>query len=465
MLSKTFFSGDIHFVGVGGVGMSGLARILKELGYSITGSDTGSNFYTQGLEKIGIKISYVHSPENLKNAACLVVSSAIALDNPEILEAKRMKIPIVHRSHILYWIMKSRFSIAVAGSYGKTTTTSLIGHLLENCGYKPTVIVGATINAKKTNAYLGEGEYCVVESDESDASFLNLHPEISVVTAIDHEHLSTYGTFSKLMDFFYQFVTQVSFRGFSVLCIDNGNVRSLADKALKSGDCNRIITCGLSLDSNVRAANIRYFKTHCEYDAVFDVDWIGRFSLKNVRIDLIGEHNIKNSLAALSVMFGIKSVLHSNCFFGYQGVKRRCTIVGMYKDATIIDDYGVHPSAISQVIRTFKSDNYNLEGRLIVVWQPHRYSRVVNLVKEFSKAFSLADKVYVTPIFSAWEQPTEGFSFEKFIYSTSAESAYVESFYSLKENLDSQKLNNKDVILFFGAGDITTWAERLAKFD
>jgi UDP-N-acetylmuramate--alanine ligase len=464
MLSKISFPGDIHFIGVGGVGMSGLARILKELGYSVTGSDTASSSYTKGLEKIGIKVFLAHSRENIKNAACVVVSSAIAADNLEILEARRKKIPIVHRSHILYWIMKSRFSIAVAGSYGKTTTSSLIGHLLENYGYKPTVIVGATINSKKTNAYLGEGEYCVVESDESDASFLNLHPEISVITAIDHEHLSTYGSFSKLMDSFYQFMTQISFRGFSVLCIDNSNVRSLADKALKSDNSNRIITCGLSLDSNVRAENIQHFKSHVEYDAIFDVDWIGSFSLKNVKVDLIGEHNVKNSLAALAVMFGIKSVLHSDCFLGYQGVKRRCTIVGSYGDATIIDDYGVHPFAISQVIRTFKSEYYNLEGRLIVVWQPHRYSRVVNLVGEFSKAFFLADKLYITPLFSAGEEHPEGFSFEQFIHSVSSNFIYVESLNALKENLNSQKLNSKDIILFFGGGDITIWAENLAKF-
>jgi UDP-N-acetylmuramate--alanine ligase len=462
MISKFSFCGDVHFVGLGGVGMSGLARILKELGYSITGSDAESNSYTKGLEDIGIKIFNSHLRENVKNASCVVISSAIAFDNPEIIEAKRMQLPIVHRSHILYWIMKSRFSIAVAGSYGKSTTTSLIGHLLENYGHKPTVIVGATINAKKTNAYLGEGEYCVVESDESDASFLKLHPEIAVITTIDKEHLNAYGSFSKLIDSFYQFMTNISFRGFSVACIDNDNVRILANKALQSGDCSRIITCGLSSDANVRAENIRYFHEHVEYDAVFNVDWIGSFEIQNVRVDLIGEHNVKNSLAALSVMFGIRSVLTSDCFIGYQGIKRRCTVVGYYRNATIIDDYGVHPSAISQVIRTFKNDACLPGGRLIVVWQPHRYSRIENLVEEFSKTFNLADKVYITPVFSAWEKPQESFSFERFIGSVTSGATYVESLNSLKENLNSQNLNNRDIILFFGAGDITLWAEKLS---
>ena len=374
--SGSLFDGNVHFVGIGGVGMSGLAHILKELGYLVTGSDSESNSYTMGLEKIGVSVFKGHCAENVQNATCIVVSSAIDQSNVEVIEAKRMSIPILHRSHILSWIMKFSFSIGVSGSYGKSTTTTLVGHLLENCGYEPTVIVGATVNSKKTNAYLGKGEFCVAEADESDASFLNLRPDVSVITSIDQEHLNSYGSFAELKDAFYRFMTETSFCGFSVVCIDDDDIRDLVNKSLASGKGHRIITYGLSLDANVRAHNIEYGRDHLNYDATFEVNWRPKCRLPNVKLEAIGEYNVKNSLAALAVLFGMGGNLTYDCFKNYEGVKRRCTTVGFYNGARIIDDYGVHPFAINQVIQTLKRD---FLGRLFVVWEPHRYSRVVPL--------------------------------------------------------------------------------------
>jgi UDP-N-acetylmuramate--alanine ligase len=459
--SHALLPSNIHFVGIGGVGMSGLARILKELNYLVTGSDTVSNGYTHALENLGIRVFKGHCAENIKHASCVVVSSAIAQANVEILEAKRRNIPIVHRSHILSWIMKFNFSISVSGSYGKSTTTSLIGQVLENGGYKPTVIVGATMNAHKTNAYLGEGKFCITEADESDASFLNLRPEVSVITNIDQEHINAYGSFAGLKDAFYRFMTEIPFCGFSVVCIDDGNICELVSKSFASGNGYRIITYGLDSEANVRGYNIRYGKDHMEYDVAFESNWIAKFSLQNVRLNLIGEHNIKNSLAALAVLYGMGGRVTGDCFKGYEGIKRRCTVVGFYKGAKVIDDYGVHPFAIKQVIQTLKRD---FSGRLFVVWEPHRYSRVVPLAQEFFKAFNLADKLYVIPIFTGWEDVPEGFAFDEFLDSISSNCTFVESLELLEHNLALENLSALDTVLFLGAGNVTYWAQNLAKY-
>jgi len=457
--SEKYCQGSIHFVGIGGCGMSSIALILHELGYLVTGSDLNSSFYSKALELKDIRISYGHDERNLEGAWCVVVSSAVDSNNVEIQCARKRLIPVFHRSIILAWLMRTKFSIAVCGSYGKTTTTALIGHALE--AYDPTVINGGVIVSKGTNAYIGKGNLCVVEADESDASFLNLSPDVSVITSINREHLNTYGSFENCIEAFYKFMSSVSFLGFSVVCLDDLNIRKLMQKFQNSLDFPRVITYGLSQDADIRAFNVRKHTGVFEYDVSVKIGWMAKASIYNVKLPMVGEHNILNSLAALAVSFGIGVDADSECFLEYKGVKRRCTIVGSYLGAKVIDDYGVHPIAIKKVIEAVKTSFCDNGGKLFVIWQPHRYSRITQLDLEFFAAFELADCLYVTPVFAAWENCPQDFSLQDFIKSISnTNTGFVHSLDELKSHLSS-KISACDIVLFLGAGDITYWAADL----
>jgi UDP-N-acetylmuramate--alanine ligase len=452
--------GTIHFVGIGGIGMSGIAEVMHILGYKVQGSDVAEGYVVEGLRKAGIPVKIGQKPENLDDAAVVVISTAIKKDNPELVCAYERRIPVVRRAEMLAELMRLKNTVAVAGTHGKTTTTSMIAAMLDAGGIDPTVINGGIINAYGSNARLGSSDWMVVEADESDGSFLRLDGTIAVVTNIDPEHLDHYGSFEKVKDSFVEFVENVPFYGAALLCVDHPEVQTIIPRLRD----RRVVTYGFAALADVRGDNVRPIPGGNRFDVNIR-DRAGHVStIRDVELPMPGRHNVQNALAAIGVAaeLGIAHDVIARGFARFSGVKRRFTKVGEIEGATIIDDYGHHPTEIRAVLSAARE---GAEGRVIAVVQPHRYTRLRDLMVEFQGAFNDADIVYVAPVYAAGEEPIEGVDAEALV-----EGLKQRGHRAVKAVADLDDLCRSlrdiaargDMVICLGAGDITKWAAGLA---
>ena len=453
--------GTIHFVGIGGIGMSGIAEVMHHLGYQVQGSDQVDSYVTEGLRKAGIPVMIGQSADNLGEAAVLVCSTAIKGDNPEVKEAARRRLPRVRRAEMLAELMRMQNTVAVAGTHGKTTTTSMIAALLDAGGLDPTVINGGIINAYGSNARLGKGDWMVVEADESDGSFLRLDGTIAVVTNIDPEHLDHYGSFERAKDAFVEFVENVPFYGLAIMCIDHPEVANLLSR-IKD---RRVVTYGFSTAADLRADNVVTQGGVSRFDALVLERSGERRRIAGVTMPMPGRHNVQNALAAIAV--GLELGLSDECiahgFEKFSGVKRRFTRVGEIEGAIVIDDYAHHPVEIRAVLSAARDSS---SGRVIAVVQPHRYTRLRDLMQDFANAFVEADVVLVAPVYAAGEEPIEGIDAAALAEGIRARGhrmvEVVDGPSALAAKLRDLAAED-DLIVCMGAGDITKWAAGLAE--
>ncbi|MHA1569277.1 MAG: UDP-N-acetylmuramate--L-alanine ligase, partial [Alphaproteobacteria bacterium] len=395
--------GIIHFVGIGGIGMSGIAEILHNLGYEVQGSDIAESANVKRLAALGISVSIGHKAGNLGDAEVVVISSAVKPDNPEVVAARERLIPLVRRAEMLGELMRLKWSIAVGGTHGKTTTTSMVAAVLDAAGLDPTVINGGIINAYGTNARLGDGDWMVVEADESDGTFVRLPSTIAVVTNMDAEHLDHYGSFDALRDAFDTFVGNIPFYGFAALCIDHPEVQAMIPRLSD----RKVVTYGLSPQAEIRATDIVLNGIGARFDIIITGRDGGFLEMKDVRLPMLGAHNVVNSLAAVAVgrELGIADDVIRRGLAEFGGVKRRFTKTGEVNGVTVIDDYGHHPVEIAAVLDAARTAG---DGKVIAVVQPHRYSRLKELFEEFCTCFNDADTVIVSDVYPAGEAPIEG---------------------------------------------------------
>jgi len=450
----------IHFVGIGGSGMGGIAEVLINLGYAVQGSDARENAVTQHLARIGARISIGHTAENIAGADVVVVSSAIAKGNPEVDAAQELRIPVVARAEMLGELMRFRYSIAVAGTHGKTTTTSLVASILAEGGEDPTFVIGGRLKSAGTNARLGAGRYLVAEADESDASFTHLQPLIAIVTNIDNDHLVTHGgDFELLKQSFVDFLHNLPFYGLAVLCLDDAHVRSIVQSVGRP-----IVSYGLSSeDADVRAVNISRNGLQTNFDVV-------RASGKplNVTVNLPGTHNVLNSLAAIVVAseIGIEDAAIQRALASFQGIDRRLQHIADVKTAagrvTIIDDYGHHPTEVAATLEALRQGYPN--RRIVLAFQPHRYTRTHDLIDDFSKALSKADALLVTEVYAAGETPIPGADGRAICRAVrgrgNVEPIFIDKVESLAESL-ADVIRDGDVIVTMGAGHISAMSHEL----
>ncbi len=451
--------GTIHFVGIGGIGMSGIAEILHNLGYSVQGSDLTESPNVKRLRALGIPVTVGHAGENLGNAEVVVISSAVKPDNPEIVAARAKLIPVVRRAEMLAELMRLKWAIAVAGTHGKTTTTSLCAAMLEQAEIDPTVINGGIINAYGTNARLGAGDWMVVEADESDGTFVKLPATIAVVTNIDPEHLDFWGDFDSLRRAFRNFVANIPFYGFAVLCIDHPEVQALIPQVSD----RKIVTYGLSPQADVRAVNVRLSASGGQFDVLISERAGGERMITDLHLPLVGQHNVQNSLAAIAVAaeMGLEDELIRKALAGIKGVKRRFTRTGEGAGLTVIDDYGHHPVEIAAVLRAARSATKN---GVIAVVQPHRYTRLKNLFEEFCTCFNDADAVIVADVYPAGEAPIEGINRDALVEGLRAHGHRRVVPLSSPSDLAATVLEIAkpgDLVVCLGAGNITNWAHAL----
>jgi len=452
--------GTIHFVGIGGIGMSGIAEVMHQLGYKVQGSDVADSYVVEKLRREGIPVSIGHSADNLGDAAVVVCSTAIRESNPEIQAAAERRIPRVRRAEMLAELMRMQKTVAVAGTHGKTTTTSMIAALLDSGGVDPTVINGGIINSYGSNARLGKSDWWVIEADESDGSFLRLDGTIAVVTNIDPEHLEHYGSFDRVKDAFVEFVENVPFYGLAVLCVDHPEVQNIIGRIRD----RRIVTFGFSALADVRADNVTPVPGGTRFDALI----LGRDGERRtiaVHVPIPGRHNVQNALAAIAVALelGISDDAIVAGFERFEGVKRRFTKVGEVGGAILIDDYAHHPTEIRAVLAAARE---GAKERVIAVMQPHRYTRLQSLMEEFQNAFNDADVVFVTPVYPAGEEPIDGVDSAALVEGLRA---HGHRMVRTVENLDElcRELRDLaadgDMVICMGAGDITKWAGALAQ--
>ncbi|MGB0749433.1 MAG: UDP-N-acetylmuramate--L-alanine ligase [Magnetospiraceae bacterium] len=452
--------GTIHFVGIGGIGMSGIAEVLHNLGYSVQGSDIAENANVQRLRGLGITIHIGHSAENLGESQVVVVSSAVKRDNPEVVEARARMIAVVRRAEMLAELMRLKWSVAVAGTHGKTTTTSLVSAIFDAAGLDPTVINGGIINAYGTNAHLGDGDWMVVEADESDGTFIKLPAVAAVVTNMDPEHLDHYGSFDALRAAFVQFVENIPFYGFAVMCIDHPEIQALIPKV----EDRRVITYGFSPQADVRGVNLRAEGIRTR----FDVTVTDRVRGDSRRIDgltlpMLGDHNVQNALAgvAIGIEMGLAEKTLRRGLETFAGVKRRFTKTGEVDGITVIDDYGHHPVEIAAVLKAARGAG---TGQVIAVVQPHRYSRVRDLFEEFCSCFNDADAVVVADIYPAGEQPIEGISRQSLADGLRTRGHRLVMPLANPASLP-EVVNDiarpGDLVVCLGAGSVTQWAHAL----
>ncbi|MEE8611233.1 MAG: UDP-N-acetylmuramate--L-alanine ligase [Sphingomonas aquatilis] len=456
--------GPIHFVGIGGIGMSGIAEVMKNLGYTVQGSDVAEGYVVQGLRDKGIAVTIGHAAENVKDAAVVVTSTAITRTNPEVEAALERRIPVVRRAEMLAELMRLKSTVAVAGTHGKTTTTSMVAALLDAGGVDPTVINGGIINSYGSNARLGASDWMVVEADESDGSFLRLDGTIAVVTNIDPEHLDHYGSFDGVKDAFVEFVENVPFYGAALLCLDHPEVQNILPRVRD----RRVVTYGFSAQADIRGVNVTPVPGGNRFECIVrERDGTSR-SIENIELPMPGRHNVQNALAAIGVALelGIPDETIQRGFSAFGGVKRRFTHVGEVAmedgNVTIIDDYGHHPVEIRAVLAAARE---GAEGRVIAVVQPHRYSRLGSLMEEFQTAFNDADRVLVTPVYAAGETPVEGVDAQALVEGLKRRghrsAATVADADALADELVATVQPN-DMVVCLGAGDITKWAAGLA---
>ena len=452
--------GVIHFVGIGGIGMSGIAEVMHNLGYQVQGSDIAENANVDRLRTLGIRIEVGHRAENIGDARVVVISSAVKSDNPEVAAARKAMMPVVRRAEMLAELMRLKWAIAVGGTHGKTTTTSLIAAVLDAASLDPTVINGGIINAYGTNARLGEGDWMVVEADESDGTFNRLPATIAVVTNIDPEHLDFYGDFDALKAAFRTFVDSIPFYGFATLCIDHPEVQALIPHLSD----RKIITYGLGPLANVRGENVHLDMEGARFDVtVSDRLTGGERRIEDVRIPMFGNHNVLNALAAIAVgvELGVEDETIVAGLAKFTGVKRRFTVVGQVDGITVIDDYGHHPVEIAAVLKAARSAT---PGRVIAVVQPHRYSRLASLFEEFCTCFNDADHVVVADVYPAGETPIEGMDRDGLIEGLHAHGHTQVTALLAPKHLSAvidDIAEPNDMVVCLGAGNITAWAQAL----
>jgi len=456
--------GTIHFVGIGGIGMSGIAEVMCNLGYKVQGSDVAEGYVVQGLRDKGIDVMIGQSADNLKDAAVVVTSTAIKRSNPEVVAALERRIPVVRRAEMLAELMRLKSTVAVAGTHGKTTTTSMIAALLDAGGLDPTVINGGIINTYGSNARLGAGEWMVVEADESDGSFLRLGGTIGVVTNIDPEHLDHWKTFDAIRDGFVEFIEHVPFYGAGVLCIDHPEVQALLPRVQD----RRLVTYGFSAQADVRGENVQPVPGGNNFDVIVRVRGGDERRIAGLMLPMPGRHNVQNALAAVAVALelGLSDEAILRGFAGFGGVKRRFTKVGEIAmdggGVTVIDDYGHHPVEIRAVLAAARE---GAQGRVLAVVQPHRFTRLRDLMGDFQTAFNDADGVWVAPVYTAGEAPIDGVDAEALASGLKRAGhrlvAVTDSAAMLAEQL-AVEARPGDMIVCLGAGDITKWAAGLA---
>ncbi|MDB5696788.1 MAG: UDP-N-acetylmuramate--L-alanine ligase [Sphingomonas bacterium] len=452
--------GTIHFVGIGGIGMSGIAEVMKNLGYRVQGSDVAEGYVVQGLRDKGIAVAIGHHADNLGDAAVVVVSTAIVRSNPEVECALERRIPVVRRAEMLAELMRLKSTVAVAGTHGKTTTTSMIAALLDAGGVDPTVINGGIINSYGSNARLGASDWMVVEADESDGSFLRLDGTVAVVTNIDPEHLDHYGSFDAVKDAFVEFVENVPFYGAALLCLDHAEVQGILPRLRD----RRIVTYGFSAQADVRGVNVQPVAGGNRFEVIVRERDGRTRSIEGIELPMPGRHNVQNALAAIGVALelGIDDATIQRGFHAFGGVKRRFTKVGEVAGASIIDDYGHHPVEIRAVLAAARE---SAVGRVFAVVQPHRYSRLGALMEDFQTAFNDADRVLVTPVYAAGEQPVDGVDSDALVEGLKRRghrgAATVADADALAAELAGE-LRDGDQVVCLGAGDITKWAAGLA---
>jgi len=452
--------GPVHFVGIGSIGMSGIAEVLVNLGYSVEGSDQAESANIKRLRDKGVKIAIGHAAENLAGARVVVISSAIRPDNPELAAARAQRLPVVRRAEMLAELMRLKSCIAIAGTHGKTTTTSMVAALLDAAGFDPTVINGGIINAYGTNARLGAGDWMVVEADESDGSFLKLPADIAIVTNVDPEHLDYFKTFDAVQDAFRAFVENVPFYGFSVLCTDHPVVQSLVGRI----EDHRIVTYGENPQADVRLLDI----SHAGGTSLFSIvlrERAGRsmHEIKNVALPMPGRHNALNATAAIAVAheLGIADDVIRSALAKFDGVRRRFTRTGMWNGVTVIDDYGHHPVEIAAVLKAAREST---KGQVIAVVQPHRFTRLAALFEQFCTCFNDADVVIVAPVYPAGEAPIAGVDRDALVQGLRTHGHRQVVALEGPEKLASLiagMAQPGDYVVCLGAGSITQWAYAL----
>ena len=451
--------GRIHFVGIGGIGMSGIAEVLNNLGYQVQGSDVAESANVQRLRDLGMPVVIGHDAANVAEAQVVVVSSAIKADNPEVAAAQMKMIPVVRRAEMLGELMRLKWAIAVGGTHGKTTTTSMIASLIDTAGLDPTVINGGIINAYGTNARLGDGEWMVVEADESDGTFTKLPATIAVVTNMDPEHLDFYGTFDVEKEAFRTFVQNIPFYGFAALCIDHPEVQAMIGQI----NDRRLITYGMSPQAEVRAENLRNRPGGVEFDVKIATRGETERTLDALLLPMFGAHNVQNALAAVAIAneMGIDDATIAKGLKAFAGVKRRFTKTGEVDGITVIDDYGHHPVEIAAVLTAARAV---AQGKVIAVVQPHRYTRLRDLFEEFCTCFNDADMVVVSDVHPAGEAPIEGVDRDALIQGLRTRGHRQVT--ALEDPSDLAGVIHDiatagDVVICLGAGSITGWAHEL----
>ena len=460
MLKSPENLGIIHFIGIGGIGMSGIAEILFQSGYHVQGSDLKQSNNTNRLEKLGIKVYIGQKKSNIIDAKIIVVSTAISEKNEEFIAAKKMFLPIVHRSEMLGELMRLKQSIAIAGTHGKTTTTSLIAKMIEDNGMDPTIINGGIISSLHSNARLGNGEWMVVEADESDGSFSKLNPTAAIITNIDLEHLDYHKNEDNLENAFYNFVSSIPFYGFVCLCIDNPRTQRLISKL----ENKKVITYGMSANADIRATNIYYKNNKMNFSLNIKNNKEFKENVYKIEFSMIGMHNIQNALATIATGIELKIPIKKikNTLKNFTGVERRFQKVGNFKNTTIIDDYGHHPVEINSALSAARF--LAPESKIIAIFQPHRYSRLKDLFDDFCSCFNKADHVFLLDVYAAGEKSIKKFesiNLEKGL----ADYGHKNVLYIQNQNLLAKNLlkliQPNDLIICLGAGSITKIANSL----
>ena len=446
----------IHFVGIGGIGMSGLAQIMKNMGFRIQGSDQNKNKNTINCSKLGIKVFIGHSSTNIKGTTILVKSTAIKNNNTELKFAKKNKIPIYSRAEILADVVSLKKNIIITGSHGKTTTTSLVGKILSDQKLDPTIINGGVINSFKSNAKLGKGEWAILEADESDGSFLKLPINYSIVTNIDYEHIDYYKNYKNLEESFIKFINKTPPTGKSIICIDNYNIKKIFNKIKNQN----ILTYGENKKADYQIKKIKYYFDSTTFDLSFKGKDKKRTNIKKINIKLLGKHNVLNSAAAIVVCLnlGANVNLVKRSLKNFSGVQRRMTkLFSIYKN-DFYDDYAHHPTEISSILEAIH--NVNLKRKIISVFEPHRYSRVMSLKNEFSKCFSRSELVIMCPLYAAGEKKNFKFNLIKFaeliMKNSNTQVIIVKNEIELSKYLKKNLISN-EIIIGMGAGLISKW--------
>ena len=443
----------VHFVGIGGSGMSGIAEVLLNLRYEVSGSDVKLSPVTERLERLGARIWEGHDPSHVEGAEAVVTSSAVRPDNPEVVEAHRPQVPVIPRGEMLAELMRLKFGIAIAGSHGKTTTTSMAASVLAAAGLDPTMVVGGRLNSMGTNARLGRGDFMVVESDESDRSFLHLAPILAVITNIDREHLDCYGSLEELCRAYAEFANKVPFYGASIVCLDDENVRAILPLLRR-----RVVTYGIETEADLTAGEVACGHFHSSFRLRFRGAELGGFELR-----VPGRHNVLNAMATVAVAMELKIATETvrEALAGFGGVERRFQVRGVVEGVTVVDDYGHHPTEIRATLDAARDCGYQ---RVLAVFQPHRYTRTAALLDDFARCFAGCHSVFVMDIYPAGEMPIEGVSAKRLVDRMRESGAANAEHQPVADDLLRrllERVRSGDLVLTLGAGNVWQIGERL----